>query len=212
MRPRNYVRDVLLKTDAWPGFEPQMAQFDEGFKLEFNPLLSLDGKVVDAVIRCEVDQIEKMIPVMIDVSTPAVRGQRTKIEVPQAICTRLHERFRWPTDQVLLISLGIGPAPVAAAPSTLRCPDRLRRRGPTCWCSSKARAKASRPTDDARARRSAMPASIAAAIECTSPARSIQQRHRTTRDRSPIASDRIKLSGPVRSPRTVHAFSLDGTS
>jgi hypothetical protein len=119
MRPRNYVRDLLLKTDAWGGFEPQMAQYDEGFKLEFSPLLSLDGKVVDAVIRCEVNQIEKMIPVMIDISTAQVRGQRTKIEVPQGISTRLHERFRWPADQVLLISLGVGPAPVAATPNPL---------------------------------------------------------------------------------------------
>jgi hypothetical protein len=119
MRPRNYVRDVVLKSDAWGGFEPQMAQFDEGFKLEFNPLLSLDGKVVDAVVRCEVDQVEKMIPVMIDVSTPTVRTQRTKIEVPQAITSRLHERFRWPADQVLLISLGVGPAPVPAAANPL---------------------------------------------------------------------------------------------
>ncbi len=39
--------------------------------------------------------------------------------MPQGICTRLHERFRWPADQVLLVSLGIGPAPVAATPSTL---------------------------------------------------------------------------------------------
>ena len=76
VRARNYVRDVLLKSDGWGNFEPQMAQYDEGFKLEFSPLLSLDSKVVDAVIRCEVDQIEKMIPVMIDVSTPSVRGQR----------------------------------------------------------------------------------------------------------------------------------------
>jgi len=48
---RNYIRDVLIKADGWPGFEPQMAQFDEGFKLEFSPLLSIDGRVVDAVIR-----------------------------------------------------------------------------------------------------------------------------------------------------------------
>ena len=64
-----------------------MGQYDEGFKLEFSPLLSLDGKVVDAVIRCEVDQIEKMITVPIDVSTPTVRGQRANIEVPQGIGT-----------------------------------------------------------------------------------------------------------------------------
>jgi hypothetical protein len=114
MQTRNYVREVALKSDAWPGFEPQTAQLDEGFKLEFNPLLSLDGKVVDAVVRCEVDQVEKMIPVTIDVPTAVAPKQHTKIEVPQAICSRLHERFRWPAEQVLLISLGVGPAPVPA--------------------------------------------------------------------------------------------------
>src|SRR3990172_10285840 len=90
-----------------------MAQFDEGLKLEFNPLLSLDGKVVDAVVRCEVDLVEKLIPVMIDVPTTVAPRQRQRIDVPQPISSRLHERFRWPIDQVLLISLGVGPAPVA---------------------------------------------------------------------------------------------------
>ncbi|MBI3838481.1 MAG: hypothetical protein HY288_11180 [Planctomycetia bacterium] len=118
-RPRNYVRDAILKPEGWPGFEPQMGQFDEGFKLEFSPLLSVDGKVVDAIIRCEVDQVEKMVPVMIYVPTAAVPKQRTKIEVPQLINSRLHERFRWPTEQVLLISLGVVPTPVPAAPGAL---------------------------------------------------------------------------------------------
>jgi len=111
-RPRNYVRDVLPNANPWPGFEAQMGQFDEGFKLEFNPLLSIDGKVVDAVIRCDIDQVEKMIGVNIPVPTTVAPRQQQKIEVPQPISTRLHERFRWPTDQVLLISLGVGPSPV----------------------------------------------------------------------------------------------------
>lgn len=112
-RTRNYIRDVILKAEAWPGFEPQMAQFDEGFKLEFNPLLSLDGKVVDAVVRCEVDLVEKLIPVMIDVPTTVAPRQRQRVDVPQPISSRLHERFRWPVEQVLMISLGVGPTPVA---------------------------------------------------------------------------------------------------
>jgi hypothetical protein len=119
---RNYMRDVLLKADGWPGFEPQMAQIDEGFKLEFSPLLSLDGQVVDAVIRCEIDQIEKLIPVMIDVPTVAAPRQRQKIEVPQPVGARLHERFRWPAERVLLISLGVGPAPVPAPPGGISVP------------------------------------------------------------------------------------------
>jgi len=120
---RNYVRDVILKADgSWPGYEPVMGQFDEGFKLEFNPLLSIDGTVVDAVIRCDVDQVEKMVPVMIDVPTTAAPRQRQKVEVSQGISIRLHERFRWPTDQVLLISLGVGPAPIPDASGTLSVP------------------------------------------------------------------------------------------
>jgi len=120
---RNYIRDVVLKADGtWPGFEPVIGQFDDGFKLEFNPLLSIDGGVVDAVIRCDVDQVEKMIPVMIDVPTTAAPRQRQKIEIPQPISSRLHERFRWPADQVLLISLGVGPTPVPDAAGTLSVP------------------------------------------------------------------------------------------
>ncbi len=118
-RTRNYIRDVLLRAEAWPGFEPQMGQIDEGFKFEFHPLLSLDGSVIDAVLKCEVDQVEKMIPVRIDVPTQVVRQQTSKIEIPQIIASRMHERFRWPVDQVLLISLGVGPTPVPQQPGAL---------------------------------------------------------------------------------------------
>jgi hypothetical protein len=118
---RNYIRDVNFKPGGWPGFEPQMAQFDEGFKLEFSPLLSLDGRVVDAVLRCEIDQIEKLVPVTIDVSTTVAR-QHQRIEVPQSVSSRLHERFRWPADQVLLLSLGMGPTPVPTPQGGLNLP------------------------------------------------------------------------------------------
>jgi hypothetical protein len=121
-RSRNYVRDVLMRAEAWPGFEPQMGQIDEGFKFEFHPLLSLDGKIIDAILKCEVDQVEKMLPVRIDVPTAVVRQQSTKIEIPQLISSRMHERFRWPTDQVLLISMGVGPTPVPQTAGTLNVP------------------------------------------------------------------------------------------
>jgi hypothetical protein len=111
IRPRNYVHDVVLG-GPWPGFQPQMAQIDEGYSLELKPLLSLDGRTIDAIIKCNVDQVEKMLPVMLDVPTTAAPRQRTKIEVPQITTCRLHERFRWPADQVLLISLGVVASPV----------------------------------------------------------------------------------------------------
>ncbi|MEX2113785.1 MAG: hypothetical protein WD845_11405 [Pirellulales bacterium] len=122
-RARNYVRDVLLRPgEAWPAFEPQMGQIDEGFKFEFHPLLSLDGGIIDAVLKCEVDQVEKMLPVRIDVPSQVVRQQTTKVEVPQIISSRMHERFRWPADQVLLISLGVGPTPVPQTTGGLSVP------------------------------------------------------------------------------------------
>ncbi len=119
MRPRQFIRDVMMRGDAWPGYEPQMGQVDEGFSLEFSPLLSLDGKTIDAIIKCNVEQIEKMVPVTLDVPTTAAPRQRTKVEVPQVTGNRFHERFRWPADQVLLISLGMVAVPTGVASNPL---------------------------------------------------------------------------------------------
>lgn len=123
-RPRMYIRDVIYRGDVWPGFEPQMAQIDEGFSLEFSPLVSIDGQMIDAVVKCNVDQIEKMIPVNLEVPTANAPRQRTKVEVPQLIGCRLHERFRFPADHVLLISLGVvaSPTPTTTAGLTQGIP------------------------------------------------------------------------------------------
>jgi hypothetical protein len=112
LRGRTYVQDVVLRGDVWPGFEAEMGQIDEGFALEFSPLLSTNRQMIDATIKCNIDQVEKMIPVMLDVPTAAAPRQRTKIEVPQMIHFRFHERFRWPVDQVLLVGMGMVALPV----------------------------------------------------------------------------------------------------
>ena len=112
VRGRNYVRAVRLRNDAWPGFEPETALVDEGFTLELTPLLSLDSKTVDATIKCDVDQVERLIPVMLAVPTVAAPRQSARIEVPQVIQFRFHERFRWPLEQVLVIGLGVVAVPV----------------------------------------------------------------------------------------------------
>jgi hypothetical protein len=112
MRGRNYVRDVKLRADAWPGFEPETATVDEGFSLEFTPLLSVDGKTVDAAIRCDVDQVERLVPVTLTVPTTVAPRQSTRIEVPQMARMRFHERFRWSADRILMVGLGVVPVPV----------------------------------------------------------------------------------------------------
>jgi hypothetical protein len=118
MRPRNYSSAVILHPEqAHPGFEPQISQFEEGFSLEFSPLLSLDGRSIDAMLKCHVDQLEKMVPVTIDVPTVIAPRQHTDIEVPQWVSYRVHERFHWPNDQVLLISFGVIATPLSVEPS-----------------------------------------------------------------------------------------------
>jgi hypothetical protein len=111
---RNFVRDITLRPDILGAFEPQPGAFDEGFSLELCPLLSLDGRTIDAVVKCNIDQLEQMVPVVIELPTTAAQKQRTKIEVPQTTACRFHERFRWPADKVLLVSLGVVATPTPA--------------------------------------------------------------------------------------------------
>jgi hypothetical protein len=112
VRTHNYVRGVLLSPEAFPGFQPIPGQIDEGYSLELSPLLSLDGRTIDAVVKCNLDQVEELQPVMLDVPTLVAPRQRTKVHVPQLSSFRLHERFRWPVEQVLLIGCGMVAPPV----------------------------------------------------------------------------------------------------
>ena len=116
-QPRNYVRG-LQEFDGRVGLQPDVGQVFEGFSLELSPLLSLDSKMIDTIVKCNVDQIEKMIKVEV----PTVANFRQQIEVPQSSGTRLQERFRWPTDRVLLISLGVVPSPLPGTKSSITLP------------------------------------------------------------------------------------------
>lgn len=113
-RAQSYVRSVKLRPEAWPGFEPETALIDEGFALELNPLLSVDSQTIDATIKCNIDQVEKLVPTILDVPTPVAPRQKAKTEVPQMSHFRFHERFRWPVDQVLLVEMGMVPLPIPA--------------------------------------------------------------------------------------------------
>lgn len=124
-RPRNYVHSVMLRENTFPGFEVEMAQIQEGYSLQISPLLSLDEQTIDAVIRCHIDQVEKLVPISVEV--PGVQPKRpaVQVQVPQMVSWRLHERFRWPTDQVLLLSCGVVATPDAERPNPLGLPKLL---------------------------------------------------------------------------------------
>ena len=112
IRPHTYIKDMLRRPDRWPGYEPEVAQFDEGFSLELSPLMSLDGRTIDAVVRCNIDQLERLVPVQVDMAPPNASRDRRKIDIPQITHCGLHERFRWPADQVLVVGLGVVATPV----------------------------------------------------------------------------------------------------
>ncbi len=111
MRQRTYTKGVVASTGAWPGYQPEMGVLDEGFSLEFSPLVSLDALSVDAVIKLRLNQIEKMVPVKLDVPTSLSPNQQTQVEVPQLTMCHVHERFRWPVDEVLILSTGVVATP-----------------------------------------------------------------------------------------------------
>src|SRR4051812_24906231 len=111
MRPRSYIRGALVTQTAWPGYQPEMGTIEEGFSLEFSPLLALDLASADAVVKLKWNQVEKMLPVKLDLPTTVSPNQRVQIDVPQMTSSNLHERFRWPTDKVLLLSMGVVATP-----------------------------------------------------------------------------------------------------
>jgi hypothetical protein len=108
-RSRVYPRSIKQVSYA-PGLETVNGKIDEGFGMQLSPLMSLDGKTCDAAIKCNIDQVERMVPVSIDVNIGG-QTQRAQIQVPQLVSWRFQERFRWPADQVLLLSCGVVASP-----------------------------------------------------------------------------------------------------
>lgn len=115
MRPHNFVKDVVPLPGGYAGHKLEMGTVNSGFNLEVSPLFSARGDEVDAVIKCHIDQIEKMVPITVKAVGFGNRPQNVDVQVPQVVSWRFHERFRWPTDHVLLISAGVAPNP---APET----------------------------------------------------------------------------------------------
>ena len=106
-RKQAYVQDMTSVGQVW---QPVASSCDEGMSIDVHPLISRDGTAVEAVIRCRIDQIERMAPV--GMTPPAADGRRVPIEVPQMSAVRIGERFRWPANSTLLIGLGLVPWPV----------------------------------------------------------------------------------------------------
>lgn len=119
---QSYVRGVRMK-DAYPFFETENGQLSEGYSLQVSPLFAADGSAMDLVLKCHIDQVEKLVPVTMEIPQ---QGQtlpaRVQIQVPQVVSWRMNERFRWPADQVLVLSCGVVATPDGEKTSPLGIP------------------------------------------------------------------------------------------
>lgn len=118
-RPKQYARSIIPRPGAFPPYELELGRIDEGYSLELSPLVSMDAATTDAVVKVNISQIEKMVGMSVDIPLPGGGSRRERIEVPQMSSCDLHERFRWPTDQVLLVSRGVVATPAPAAGGVL---------------------------------------------------------------------------------------------
>jgi hypothetical protein len=117
IRGRNYVRGYRPSSSGWPPYEPETGEIHEGYKVAISPLLSTDSEVIDCVIEADIDQVDKLNPV--DLALPMRGGEafRGRIDVPQLVSWRLKERFRWPSDMILLLSCGVVAHPESQSAS-----------------------------------------------------------------------------------------------
>ncbi len=83
-RPRVYARSVRSSNGAFGGYELVQGQLLEGYQLQVSPLISAADNVIDAVIRCEIDQVERMVPVNVEV--PTIGADSTGSDPGAAIC------------------------------------------------------------------------------------------------------------------------------
>jgi hypothetical protein len=113
LRSRNYVREYTRQEQPYPAYVPVNDEIQEGYRIQFSPLMSTDLRTMDVSLKCSIDQVERLNQVAVDLPSATGGVQSAQISVPQLVSWRLHERFRWPSDQVLVLSCGVIAAPTA---------------------------------------------------------------------------------------------------
>ena len=111
--PVSFVQALEWTPNQYPNYQPKTETINEGYRLALSCLTSLDNRTIEAIIDCDVDQVEKLTPVKVDLPAPGGALTQLDLNVPQLVSWRLNERVRWPADQVLMLSCGIVASPEA---------------------------------------------------------------------------------------------------
>lgn len=110
-QPVQFVRNLQWAPNQNPGYRPVLTTINAGYRLAISSLSTLDTGAIEAVVKCDVDQVEKLTSVSVNVPTTNGSLGQTNLQIPQIVSWRLHERFRWPNDQVLIMSCGVVATP-----------------------------------------------------------------------------------------------------
>ena len=119
LRGRNFTEDFQPAAGTWPPYMPSTGEIKEGYRLQLSPLLSVDRQTVDLVVKCNIDQVERLANVNLDLPLQTGQMYTAQINVPQVASWRLHERFRWSANEVLLLSCGVVAAPMGTPNASL---------------------------------------------------------------------------------------------
>jgi hypothetical protein len=121
-QPRSYPRSAQPVPGQRFGYQIDMGQLREGYSLHVSPLARADEETMDMVVKCAVDQIERLTPIWLTVPSADGTQSNVEVDVPQVSSWRLHERFRWPRNEVLVVSPGVVAPPAAKRPARIPLP------------------------------------------------------------------------------------------
>lgn len=107
-KPTQFVGGLQWFENQIPRYQPQLSTVNEGYQISISCLSGLNGSTTEAIIKCDFDQIDRLTNVKLDV--PGINGttEQANIQIPRITSWRLQERFRWSSDQVLLLSRSVG--------------------------------------------------------------------------------------------------------
>lgn len=111
-RPRTYTRNYYARPGGTQGPEAENITLEDGFIFEIMPLLTVDGAMVDAQLKCQIDHLDRFISMNITPAGGVERRDDQKIAVPMVGQYRFRERYQWNSERALLVSLGLTPMPV----------------------------------------------------------------------------------------------------
>ena len=110
-QPIELARSIGIVNDGVARYQPLMDRIENGFTLDFSSLNSLDGQTIEAIIGCEINQVEDVQLVTVNLPTAGGQTQPYQLQIPQLVSWEIEERFRWPSNMVLVISCGVVATP-----------------------------------------------------------------------------------------------------